>query len=240
MLLAGAVVEQHLLLRRLAHVLGRDRRAARRACERRRDLQRIERAPRVARAKAHQLDERLVLEREPACAQAALGVAERPARNRRDILVAERAQHQHAGAREQRRDYLEGRILGGRADERDEPAFDVGQDGVLLRAVPSMDLVDENHRAPPAGFQLAPRLFDRLAQLGDSRRHRRDRAKAAPDCCASKSAIVVLPLPGGPHRMIDGSAPAASIRLSILSGPSRCSWPTTSSRLRGRIRSANG
>jgi hypothetical protein len=103
---------------------------------------------------------------------------ERPAQNRRDILVAECAQHQHAGAREQRRNYLEGGILGGRADERDESAFDVGQDGVLLRAVPSMDLVDENHRAAPAGFKFAPRFFDRLAQLAYSGRYSGDRTKA--------------------------------------------------------------
>jgi hypothetical protein len=136
------------------------------------------RAPRITRAKPHQLGERLVLERKSARAEAALGVAERPARNRRDIFVAERPQHQHAGAREQRRDYFERGVLGGRADKRDEPALDVRQDGVLLRTVPSMDLVDENHRAPPAGFHFTPRLFDRLAQLGDSRRHRRDHAKA--------------------------------------------------------------
>ena len=42
--------------------------------------------------------------------------------------------------------------------------------------------------------------------------------KPAPERRASNNAIVVLPLPGGPHRIIDGSAPAASIRPEHLVG----------------------
>ena len=57
-------------------------------------------------------------------------------------------------------------------------------------------------------------------------------------------ARVVLPVPGGPHRMIDdGPAGPRSSPASTCSGEpglSRCCWPTISSRRRGRIRTARG
>ena len=57
---------------------------------------------------------------------------------------------------------------------------------------------------------------------------------------ATTVARVVLPVPGGPQRMIEESR-SASMRLrSGAPGPSRCCWPTISSRVRGRIRAASG
>src|SRR5215475_7100472 len=53
-------------------------------------------------------------------------------------------------------------------------------------------------------------------------------------------ARVVLPLPGGPHKMSDRSSPAAVSSRSSLPGPSSCSWPTNSSKVCGRMRSASG
>src|SRR5205085_8793428 len=50
--------------------------------------------------------------------------------------------------RSQRADDLERRVLGRRADERDRPVLDRGQQGVLLRLVEAMYLVDEERRAP--------------------------------------------------------------------------------------------
>ena len=41
--------------------------------------------------------------------------------------------------------------------------------------------------------------------------------------------MLVLPVPGGPHRIIEASRPAATIRPIAPSGPVRCSWPTISS-----------
>src|ERR1700723_2285469 len=52
--------------------------------------------------------------------------------------------------------------------------------------------------------------------------------------------MVVLPVPGGPQRIIDESRRAAAMRRIGPSGPSRWSCPTTSSRLCGRSRSAIG
>ena len=64
------------------------------------------------------------------------------------------------------------------------------------------------------------------------------------DSPAIAFAIVVLPVPGGPHRMTDAApfAPESSdarVR-SGDPGPSRWRWPTISSSVRGRIRTASG
>ena len=51
---------------------------------------------------------------------------------------------------------------------------------------------------------------------------------------------MVLPLPGGPQRITDiGDDPVTSCR-SGAPGASRWSWPTSSSRLIGRIRTGSG
>src|SRR6185437_2372679 len=52
--------------------------------------------------------------------------------------------------------------------------------------------------------------------------------------------MVVLPVPGGPQRIIDDRRCACAMRRIGPSGPKRWSWPTTSSRLWGRSRSASG
>ena len=52
--------------------------------------------------------------------------------------------------------------------------------------------------------------------------------------------MVVLPVPGGPHRIIEASRCASAMRRIGPSGPSRWSWPTTSSSDCGRSRSARG
>src|SRR5512135_1833919 len=64
--------------------------------------------------------------------------------------------------------------------------------------------------------------------------------KSAPKACAVSRASVVLPTPGGPHRIIECSLPESNASRSGLPAPSRCVWPTTSARLRGRNRSASG
>src|SRR5205807_407491 len=57
---------------------------------------------------------------------------------------------------------------------------------------------------------------------------------------ATHGAIVVLPVPGGPHRTIECGAPEASETRSGAWGAVSWGWPTTSSSVRGRIRSASG
>ena len=58
---------------------------------------------------------------------------------------------------------------------------------------------------------------------------------------AISRAIVVLPDPGGPHRIIDCvMRPASSAARSSVPGPTSFSCPTSSSSVRGRMRSASG
>ena len=51
---------------------------------------------------------------------------------------------------------------------------------------------------------------------------------------------MVLPVPGGPHRMAEVSRSDSMRARSGAPGPTRCCWPTISSRVRGRIRAASG
>ena len=55
-----------------------------------------------------------------------------------------------------------------------------------------------------------------------------------------RRATVVLPLPGGPQKIIEPSEGAASRRVSAPFGPVRCSWPETSASVIGLSRSASG
>ena len=58
--------------------------------------------------------------------------------------------------------------------------------------------------------------------------------------CATRWAIVVLPVPGGPQRITEVSGPPVTSRRSGAPGASRWSCPTRSSTPRGRIRTASG
>src|SRR5581483_4346424 len=57
---------------------------------------------------------------------------------------------------------------------------------------------------------------------------------------AIRRAMVVLPEPGGPHRIIECGRPDSKAKRSGVPGPSRCSCPTTSSSVFGRSASASG
>ena len=114
-------------------------------------------------------------------------------------------------------------------------ALDVGQEGVLLRLVEAVHLVDEEDgvaaRARERGFGGLHRLADVL-HAGEDRRERDELGVEAP--CAMRRARVVLPEPGGPHRIIECGLPDSKASRNGLPGPSRCCWPTTSSSDCGR------
>lgn len=63
---------------------------------------------------------------------------------------------------------------------------------------------------------------------------------AASAWTATRRESVVLPVPGGPQRSIDTGFPDSTINLKAEPGASNWGCPTTSSRLRGRIRVASG
>ena len=57
---------------------------------------------------------------------------------------------------------------------------------------------------------------------------------------AIKRAMVVLPTPGGPHKMQLCGWPDSNATLSAMPSPNKCRWPMTSPSVRGRRRSARG
>ena len=90
------------------------------------------------------------------------------------LLLDERLELDHLAAGEQRRVDLEVRVLGRRADQRQQPLFDRGQERVLLRLVEAVDLVEEEDRplAVPAEAVAGP-LHD-PADVVDARRDSRE------------------------------------------------------------------
>ena len=160
MLVAGLVVEDRLALHRVLGVGDRDRPAvaARRGLAR--ELERVERRPRVAARARGEEGDRLVVDRR----LAALAAVERAPQQPLDVRRLQRVQLVDLGAREQRGVDLEVRVLGRRPDERDQPLLDGGQQRVLLRLVEAVDLVEEEDRRAPGVAPLA-RPRDHLADL---------------------------------------------------------------------------
>jgi hypothetical protein len=90
-----------------------------------------------------------------------------------DALGPEGPEDKHAGARQKRRVQLEGRVLGGGADEHHGAVFHDGQEGILLRTVEAMYLVDEEQCLAALRATQTRRLED-LLQVGDAGKDRRD------------------------------------------------------------------
>src|SRR5205823_4056980 len=76
----------------------------------------------------------------------AVPLAERLRPRSIDDVVGQRLEHVHGGARQERAVHLERRVLGRRADERQQALLDKRQERVLLRLVEAMYLVDEQDR----------------------------------------------------------------------------------------------
>src|SRR3954453_6255911 len=81
--------------------------------------------------------------------------------------------HQHARPRQQRGVELERRVFGGRADQHHGAVFHHGQKRILLRAVETMHLVDEQKRAL-AHLAAGPCGVEHLFQVGNAEKYRRD------------------------------------------------------------------
>ena len=96
---------------------------------------------------------------------------ERPAHQLPKVIGSQRVQTEQARAAHERRVDLEERVLGRGADQDERAVLDGAQEGVLLRAVEAVDLVDEQDGAlvlvpaPPAG--LLDGLLHVLDAAGD-------------------------------------------------------------------------
>ena len=134
---------------------------------------------RIAAGKRDQVIERRLVEgyaaaRSQVTCQAAFGIVERAADDGPDLLVGQRLEPPDPHAREQRGIHLEVGVFGRRADEGDGPVLDVWQQGILLRLVESMDLVEEEDRPGPVQRQPLLRLRDRGPDLHHAGHHRRE------------------------------------------------------------------
>src|SRR5690606_24212177 len=117
----------------------------------------------------------------PRVAEAAVGEGERALDDGADVLLAERVEHVDAGAGEQRGVECEGRIFRRRPDQDDRSSLHVGEEGVLLRLVEAVDLVDEEDGLPALADAALLGLGDDLAHVGHAPQHCREG-----DECASR------------------------------------------------------
>ena len=85
------------------------------------------------------------------------------------------AKHEHLRSRQECGVDLERRVFGGRADEDDVAGLDARQEGVLLRLVEAVNLVDEDNRAAPGRPAQAFGLRHHLADFLDARQHGAER-----------------------------------------------------------------
>ena len=119
--------------------------------------------------------------------EAAVCVFEGAAQDADEVFDAERLEDEDAQAREQRADDLEGGILSRRADEQDVSALDEREEGVLLRFVEAVDLVDEEERAlARLGADLL-RLLHQGAHLLDAGEDGGEGREAHPALCGDET-----------------------------------------------------
>ena len=83
-----------------------------------------------------------------------------------------------------------------------------------------MDFIDEQQRALPRPPSLTGRIEDFL-EIGDARKYRRQLLEVQPAAFDSSRAMVVLPVPGGPRRMIECGRFSATMRPMGPVGASR-------------------
>ncbi len=121
----------------------------------------------VAVGHADEAGARLLVERQRAA------LALRAGDQRLQRIRPQRLERQHLRAGHQRGVELEGRVLGGGADEGDGAVFHHRQEGVLLGAVEAVDLVHEQERAAADGARVAGAL-EHLLEFRHAGEDRRD------------------------------------------------------------------
>ena len=117
--------------------------------------------------------------------------------DRRQGGLIEPLEHEHLAAGEQCAVELEARVLGRRPDEHDRPVFDIREEGILLGAVESVDLVDEQQRAL-SDFAPLLRGEEHLPQIGDSGEGGRQRLEDEIGSFGEEAGDRRLPAPGRP------------------------------------------
>ena len=148
----------------------------------------------------------------------------RPIEELSELVIGQRLQHIDLGSREQRRVDFERRVLGGGADEGHQPGFGVWQQGILLRLVEAMNLIDEQDGVL-ALRQVLLCLLHGCADVLHAGKHRRQGNELAVEGMGGQSCERGFADPGRPpkdHRMgfarqegqLQGLAVSQQIRLA--------------------------
>lgn len=166
-------------------------------------------------------------------------IGQRPPHRDKRMLLRQRLKlEQRRTAHQCSVDVVE-RIFRRGADEDDCSLLDGRQQRVLLRPVEAVHLIQEQNRLRIVQIAVVLRLLDDRAHVFD---RGIDRIETDELSCVRSEIIlasVVLPHPGGPYSKIEEMRSPSIARRSRRPGPTICSWPIYSSRLRGRIRSAS-
>ena len=87
------------------------------------------------------------------------------------VFIGKALEHQHLGARQECAVQFEGWIFGGRADQNDRTVLDIGQKGILLGPVESVNLIHKKDRALAEALPVAGRLehFPQILHAGEDR-----------------------------------------------------------------------
>ena len=187
--------------------------------ERVRDLEDREEVARVALTLVDEMLQCVVVDLGRFVAEAALDIGEGATSQLFERAVVEGFEPEQRAAGEQRTGEREERVLGRRADEHEEALFDEREQHVLLGAGEAVHLVEEEDGALPRSPSRArarsatsrTSLTPALTALSVS--------KAFSLTPATRRAMVVLPVPGGPQMMTDDSRSDSMSTRSGLPGP---------------------
>jgi len=128
-------------------------------------FQQIQRNPGVAARPIRQNPQHFIrrIDRKPP--QPPLFVRQGATQNEDDLVTGQGFQAQHPQPRQQRGVHFEIRVFRCSADQNDRAVFDIRQQGILLRLVEPMDLIDKQDRAAIRSNQALAGLFHRLADI---------------------------------------------------------------------------
>ena len=131
---------------------------------------------------------------------------------------------QDTRARQKRRIQFETRIFRRRTDQSDRAVLDNRQETILLGAVETVNLVDEQQGPLPDRTSLA-RLFEDFLEIGNAGMDRRDLHQCELRLAGQEPRHVVLPVPGGPQKIRLPIDRACRRRVKAPSGPEEMILP---------------
>ena len=143
------------------------------------DFQGRQSAPCIPIADIGQVAQRVIIRLHLETSQAAFAILQCPSQQPQDVVLIERLEFEDLAAADQRAVHGEERIGGGGAHQRDDPFLDVGQEGILLGFVESMNFIDEQYGFATVGGQFVACLLQDGPQFFYAACHRTQRSKSA-------------------------------------------------------------